>query len=251
MRSLLLRCYPAHWRARYGEEFEALLEERPLGPFDVVDILLGALDAQLRLRGRGSATEHRRSLAVSLRIGGIAAIFGASLILIVILLSGGLAAGADRAVTIGLLVGIGALLIGLTGLSAFQARSDPRLVWAAFALTAVGVVLVFVAGVGGLTGTGPAEWQDGPLPSGVVMAALGSALFGVATYRRSVLSRKGALAIAIGPAAALLGAITVGLGIWEIGLLLVMGGMVGFLVGWITLGVAAIRLDRAAALTPA
>ena len=28
---LLLRCYPARWRARYGDEFAAVLDERPLG----------------------------------------------------------------------------------------------------------------------------------------------------------------------------------------------------------------------------
>ena len=56
MRSFLIRCYPARWRARYGDEFEAILEERPLGPFDVADILLGAFDAQLRLRGHGVDT---------------------------------------------------------------------------------------------------------------------------------------------------------------------------------------------------
>ena len=38
MRRFLVRLYPADWRARYGDEFEALLEERPLGPFDVADI---------------------------------------------------------------------------------------------------------------------------------------------------------------------------------------------------------------------
>ena len=53
MIGLLLRCYPSRWRARYGEEFAAILAERPLGPFDVADVLLGALDAQLHLRGLG------------------------------------------------------------------------------------------------------------------------------------------------------------------------------------------------------
>ncbi len=67
---LLLRAYPARWRARYGDEFEALLAERPLGPFDIADILLGALDAQLKLRGLGAASEHRRGFSMSLRIGG-------------------------------------------------------------------------------------------------------------------------------------------------------------------------------------
>ena len=60
MKALLIRCYPARWRARYGDEFEAILEERPLGPFDVADILLGALNAQLRLRGHGVDTTYAR-----------------------------------------------------------------------------------------------------------------------------------------------------------------------------------------------
>jgi hypothetical protein len=73
MRAFLIRCYPARWRARYGDEFEAILEERPLGPFDVADILLGAVDAQLRLRGRMSDTQQgkgspcRSESAASLR----------------------------------------------------------------------------------------------------------------------------------------------------------------------------------------
>jgi hypothetical protein len=50
--SLLVRCYPAKWRARYGAEFAALLDEHPLGLLGVIDVLRGALDAQLRLRAR-------------------------------------------------------------------------------------------------------------------------------------------------------------------------------------------------------
>jgi len=80
MRSFLIRCYPARWRARYGEEFEAMLEERPLGPFDVADILLGALDAHLRRAGRGATNHTGRGIPMSLRIGGIAAIIGVSLL---------------------------------------------------------------------------------------------------------------------------------------------------------------------------
>ncbi len=76
MIALLLRCYPARWRARYGDEFAAVLEERPLGPFDVADVLLGALDAHLHLRGLGAASQHAKGFAMSLRIGGYAAIVG-------------------------------------------------------------------------------------------------------------------------------------------------------------------------------
>jgi hypothetical protein len=251
MRSLLIRCYPARWRARYGDEFEALLLERPLGPFDVVDILLGALDAQLRLYRRGVDTEHARSLSVSLRIGGVAAIVGASLIVIVIALTGGRSDGSENASAIALLVALAALLVALTGMSAFQARSNPWLVWTAFGVTAIGTLAIFIAGVSDLAGAGPTDWRDGPLPIGAVTAALGSAAFGIATYRGSVLSRNGALSLVIGPTVGLIGAIAVGQDLWELGMPLVLVGIVSFLAGWFTLGVAAIRLDRTSALKPA
>jgi hypothetical protein len=251
MTSLLIRCYPARWRARYGDEFEAILEERPLGPFDVADILLGALDAQLRLRGHGVDTQHARRFIMSLRIGGIAAIAGASLIVIVFALSGGRTEGSDNAVTIALLVALAALLVALTGMSAFQARSNPWLVWTAFAVTAVGTFTIFIAGVSDLAGAGPRDWRDGLLPIGAVTAALGSATFGIATYRGSVLSRNGALALVIGPTVGLIGAIAVSQDLWGLGMSLVLVGIVSFLAGWFTLGVAAIRLDRTSALKPA
>jgi hypothetical protein len=251
VRSLLIRCYPARWRARYGDEFEVLLEERPLGPYDVADILLGALDAQIRLRGRGAGIREGRRFTMSLRIGGIAAIVGASLIVIVIALTGGHTEGSENANTIALLVALAALLVALTGLSAFQARSNPWLVWTAFAVTALGTVVIFIAGVSDLAGAGPGDWRDGPLPIGAVTLALGSAAFGIATYRASVLSRKGALSLVIGPAVGFIGAIAVGQDLWGLGMPLVLVGIVSFLAGWFTLGVAAIRLDRTSALGPA
>ena len=77
MKTILVRCYPARWRERYGDEFLALLEERPLGPYDVADILLGALDA--RLRSHRAAGSPERGVPMSLRLGGYAAILGAVL----------------------------------------------------------------------------------------------------------------------------------------------------------------------------
>jgi hypothetical protein len=76
MKALLIRCYPAAWRERYGDEFASILDERPLGPFDVADIFLGALDARLRLRDRRAVVTQRKGFTMSLRIGGIAAILG-------------------------------------------------------------------------------------------------------------------------------------------------------------------------------
>lgn len=45
----LLRLYPQAWRARYAEEFLALLEECPPSAAMLADVVLGALDARLHL----------------------------------------------------------------------------------------------------------------------------------------------------------------------------------------------------------
>ncbi len=39
--------YPAEWRERYGDEFEALLEDSPPTPLAMLDVAIGALDAHL------------------------------------------------------------------------------------------------------------------------------------------------------------------------------------------------------------
>lgn len=236
-RSLLIHCYPARWRDRYGDEFEAVLGERPLGPFDVADILLGALDAQLRLRGRGADLAQGRGLSMSLRIGGIAAIVGAALLTIAGFLGSGLVL-VDGLVAGALLVsGLAVLLVAVAGLSAFQARVHPGLIWLSFAVTAIGTV----ASLAGLVGTalaGDAFWAVWFL--GSMTALAGSALFAVATYRTAVLSRA---------AAALLGAGSVlpFLGFATNSEFLLPAAIICFLLGWFALGVQAIRLDRPAA----
>lgn len=45
--SRLIALYPRSWRARYEDEFMALLSERPPDPLDRVDIVRGAIDARL------------------------------------------------------------------------------------------------------------------------------------------------------------------------------------------------------------
>jgi hypothetical protein len=44
---LLVRLYPLAWRSRYGDEFEALLEDRAPCLLDAFDIFLGALKTQV------------------------------------------------------------------------------------------------------------------------------------------------------------------------------------------------------------
>jgi hypothetical protein len=49
IRPWLTRLYPRDWRLRYETEFTALLEQCLNSPLDVLDVILGAVDAHLRL----------------------------------------------------------------------------------------------------------------------------------------------------------------------------------------------------------
>ena len=49
VRPWLIRLYPRAWRLRYEDEFTALLEQCLDSPLDVLDIILGAMDAHLQL----------------------------------------------------------------------------------------------------------------------------------------------------------------------------------------------------------
>jgi hypothetical protein len=239
MTSLLIRLYPARWRARYGDEFEALLEERPLGPFDVADILLGALDAQLRLRGGGAGMQQRKGFSMSLRIGGFASILGGLFVTISIVLGIGIVGNVDPVVPGFLLAtGSAALVVAMAGLSAFQARVHPVLTWVAFAVTAVGMI-VCVVGIVGMQIVGEGYWNA--FTFGIIGALVGSTLFSIATYRTASLSRGAALLLGM---ASIL-TIVAGLGVIGPNSLIVTS--VAFAVGWFALGVQAVRLDRPAA----
>ena len=47
---LLVRIYPSTWRERYGEEFEALIEDGSLGAAVIIDVLWGALKMRVASR---------------------------------------------------------------------------------------------------------------------------------------------------------------------------------------------------------
>jgi len=240
MRALLVRLYPARWRARYGDEFEAILDERPLGPFDVADILLGALDAQLRLRRVGADLAHGRRLSMSLRIGGFASILGGALVAISIVLGIGIVGNVDPVVPgILLIVGSAALLVALAGLSAFQARAHPVLSWAAFAVTAVGMI-VCIVGIVGMQMVGEGYWIAFIL--GILGAFVGSTMFAIATYRTAALSRGAALLLGVGSVLT----IAAGLGGDSLPPVLLVVTSIGFALGWFVLGIHAVRIDRPA-----
>ena len=259
MRALLLRCYPARWRARYGDEFAAVLEERPLGPFDVADVLLGALDAHLHLRGLGAASEHRKGFAMSLRIGGYAAILGGVLWLLT-LAGNAINNGAETGSPFLGYAVVGATvmtLVALIGLSAFQSRRHPMLTWAAFAIPAIGAVIGLL-GYASVVLTGDSDavmiggispWMIGSL--GLVTMVLGSSLFAMATWRaracpvprrppgsrrlahhgRAARGRQRRIVVARAVVA-------------------VIAAIVAFPAGWIALGISALRITGPGPTTP-
>ena len=195
MLAVLIRLYPARWRARYGDEFMAVLEERPLGPFDVLDVLLGALDAQLHLRGLAAATDHQKGFTMSLRIGGYAAIVG-SLLWFAGFLANALDGSDDAWPTAGIiLAGTVVLLVGIAGLSAFAARKNPVLGWAAFLVPAAGAVAMAAGLLAmGLLGDAALAGDIGGwalFMLGLIALMVGSGLFALASWRTGMLSRPG------------------------------------------------------------
>jgi len=245
MIALLLRLYPARWRTRYGDEFEALLAERPLGPFDAADVLLGAIDAHLHLRGLGSYSEHRRGFPMSLRIGGIAAVIGGA-VWFAGLMWGTLDPADQDPGALLMLIGTVALLVGLAGLSAFQARRHPVLVWAAFALPAVGgalasLGLIIMAAVGDEPVAGVSGW--GLFIVGLIATIAGSLVFAVATYRTDSLPRSGAVILGFSAVISFI-SFVVASGMGGSAQPIFLAALGSFAIGWIVLGLQAIRLDR-------
>lgn len=253
MIALLLRCYPARWRARYGDEFAAVLEDRPLGPFDVADVLLGALDAHLHLRGLGAASEHRSGFAMSLRIGGYAAILGGILWLIVLAgtaINDGRESGTVL-ITIAVIGGTIATLVALIGLSGFQARSRPALTWAAFAIPALGAVAGLLA-MAGMVVTGDTDakvlgsislWMVASLA--LMTLVLGSGLFALATWRTRTLSRPGSALLVAGSVLVVvtIAGVSGGSVPEPLGIAMVLAAIAAFPGGWVALGVSALRVS--------
>ena len=242
MIALLLRLYPAAWQRRYGDEFAAVLEERPLGPFDVADVLLGALDAHLHRRGLWTESGPRKAPAMTLRIGGLAAIvFG--LVWAVGLTWATASEPRDQKLPGFVLMVLGqvCLVLAVTGLSAFQARRHGRLIWGAVILPAAGCVLAIAGGIGMLRSSdegpfwfGDSAWDVWILGSWACSGGRSCSRSPRGAPRRSTPGRSPSSGSARSPCfvSAMLSPIP----------LLVCLGIMS--VGWIWLGMDAIRRDR-------
>ena len=257
MIGVLLALYPAQWRRRYGEEFRAVLESRPLGPFDVADVLLGALDARSRALRFAGQPENDGGDVTMLRIGGLGAVVGGALWAIGFI--GGNLFRESVSFWFSLLaIGNVAILVALVGLSAFQAHRDARLAWAAFAIPGLGTV-VSVVGVFGMA-TVPSDdpfvlgwsaWSVWML--GIVATILGSIRFGVATLQAEVLSRRAATALATSSAVFLVVGM-LGMGSSVVGAVsqgLTVASIVAFGTSWAWLGTSALRRGPIRAVAPA
>ncbi|MGZ8512705.1 MAG: hypothetical protein ACXWWL_04640 [Candidatus Limnocylindria bacterium] len=246
---MLLRLYPAAWRARYEDEFLAVLEERPLSPFDFLDITLGALDARLRPRSLAIDLAPRRAPAMNSRISGYAAIVGGTAALLMIAIGFLVPGAGDGTLAVYLFpIAAIALFVALIGMSAAQGRRLPALTWVAAILPAAGlaasVVGVFAGAtlgdrpiVGGVT-----AW--GLLSVGFVGVIVGSVLFAAATVVVGVLSRGAAVTILAGSLVLALVGLPIGFGAVDPGespaiLVVLIAAGVAFCLGWIWLGYAA------------
>lgn len=258
MIGLLLAMYPARWRNRYGEEFRAVLESRPLGPFDFADVLIGALDARLTRSRFGAAAGIEGGHLVMLRIGGVGAIAGGILWFIGLAVSSWPGVGDGSAWFALVAVGTVGLLLALIGLSAFQAHRDPILAWAAFAIPGLGTIVSLMGATAMVLG-GDEPLIFGSIDAWAVWAlglmgtVVGSIIFAIATIRAAVFSRRAAIGLAASAVIVLF--VASGLsGIDQqtpVGQLLVAAAVGSFAASWVVLGIMALRRGPIRSIAPA
>ena len=140
--------YPKSWRARYGDEFDAVLAHQRLTPAAIVDLLLGALDAHLTgERGVSSVVSRWRTPgALAFAVGGLVWFAG-----VAIELFGGAAGRLDLVAlnAARLLVACGELIVAIGVIDHARAsRHGKALSLATAAAAAVGLLVGAAAEVG-------------------------------------------------------------------------------------------------------
>jgi hypothetical protein len=254
MIGLLLAMYPAGWRRRYGEEFRAMLESRPLGPFDVADVLLGALDARFTRFRLLESGQPRGGQNMVLRIGGLGAIVGGILWFVGLAGASWLDVPAGLPFVVVAMLGLVGLLLALIGLSAFQAHREPALAWAALAIPTLGGAVSLVGMYGivaqpALLLGGISAWEIWFL--GLLGMFLGSVLFAIATIRAAVLSKPSAMTLALSAVAVVLISLGFTGGVDDTAAsIVVAAAMAVFSGSWVMLGLSALRRGPIRAIAP-
>jgi hypothetical protein len=214
----LLRLYPKAWRARYEDEFLALMEQRTSSPLDAFDIVVGALDAHLRPQVSAAEVKpERRALVNSTgfaRWSGLGSALGG--ILLVLGFAGQSMINDEEYpytygvgdVLMSLLVSASLILMlaGLAGLYARLGQSTGIFGQASLALAVIGGLALLAASLLHL-----AEILQLPtfrdwwnlLMIGFMLLLLGTSLFAIAGLRTRTLPKWGAVACMVGGLATL------------------------------------------------
>lgn len=223
----LIGLYPAPWRHRYGEEFLALLEDRPPAALQVIDILWGAVDAHLFPQ----APEGRFRMFT--RIAGAAAL-GAGLILVIGLFWQ--VSDAFNAVRVSAIYVL--ILIGLTGILLRQVNVRPGLAWfgflAGFLAWGIGIAGIILSTVGVLP---PSGGEPGFFAG--ILLWIGSTALGATMLAIGVFPILASLALTIGAPLAMIG-LFLGLTSLQATPLVVasQAGIVLFGLGWVGVGLS-------------
>jgi hypothetical protein len=266
MRRILLRLYPDSWRRRYGDEFESILEDRSLTPAEVADVVHGAVDAHLRVRGRsfrGLGRFGTRAIGTAAILGGL--VWSAGFFLASFDASGRPWAirgifGVDP--TLGLfgspviIAGTSLLLLALVGLGASKGRAHPRLIWACvlvpiigtlislFALFALPATQVHINQVDGSELSYVLDLMHGTeiRANGMLVMVAGTVLFSLATlpsWPGAILLAGSSLMLAMVFGGEIPATRELMKASWYLGFFYV--GLAAFAVGWVATGVAELR----------
>ena len=243
--SILIRLYPKAWRDRYGEELSLLLEDRPPGPFDSLDLLLGALDAHLHRRAVDAGGAVPTSMPRSARLGAGAAIAGGALWMPALVTAVRDDPGMTAMMMLLVSLSLSMFVVALAALSAVQSRSHPVLVWASFLLPAVGVALL-VGGTVAEISVGDRRLVGWLTPyafwvAGAMLALIGSVLFGIISAVAGGLTRWSAVLLSVGALAQLVTIVATDHARDE---WLMLVGALAFGLSWILVGVGASRVER-------
>ncbi|MEX1277543.1 MAG: hypothetical protein WEI16_00625, partial [Chloroflexota bacterium] len=171
----LVALYPAAWRRRYGEEFLALLEERPPSGAQVLDIAWSAIDAHLFPQ----APEGRFRMFT--RIAGIAAL-GAGLALLIGFMGWLIPNVNEYTVPAFSTLAI----IGLVGVHLRQVAVRPVLAWFGFVAALFGLAMAIASIALGLAGELPPLGGEFAYLGGVALfigsAVLGAVMLAIAVF---------------------------------------------------------------------